>query len=687
MSLRKPLSVQQKMTGIIFLVSTFVLVLTSLQFVFFELQRMKTIARDDIRSMAGLISANARFPVTVKNYTRAESIIGSLSDRDDVVSSYLLLPNGRAVASYSRSQTSHARIDSAEELKFLKIEALQIEEGVDLGTEMFWQEGDRLAYFMPITFEGSHVGYNYLSMELVDLRKHQLHLALGWLLAMGAAMLITYYLSVRLQRHISQPVEQLVSRMAEIAREKRLIGFVPKDTDDEFKQLFHGFDEMMRALKERDQMLDRQRKNLETEVQVRTRELEAEKEKAEQATVSKSRFLANMSHEIRTPMIGVLGMADVLRQKKLADQDQQLVETIYQSGEALLTILNDILDFSKIEAGRLDLDSIPMDLTRLVEEVTHLMDVNAHAKGIELVLNVPAGLSVVMGDPSRIRQILLNLIGNAVKFTESGKVTVSLSTISHPSEEAYDCLFVVHDTGVGIPEDARSKIFDSFGQGDSSTTRKYGGTGLGLAITKELVHMMNGQITVTSKPGKGSTFSVHLPLPFATQSELALFTQDQATPGQASLGQARRPESSALEPFVVVAPVAADGHRRILLAEDNPTTQNLLSILLQQMGIELMIVDNGQAAVDFLAKEKVDLIFMDCQMPQLDGFGATAQLRTQGLSTPIIALTAYAQAEDEQQCLAAGMNDFLSKPFRQSELRNILIKWLGADALTQASTP
>ncbi|MGK2943604.1 MAG: ATP-binding protein [Desulfuromonadales bacterium] len=662
------------MTAIIFLVSTFVLVLTTLQFVFFELKHSQDIAHDDINSLASLISANARFPMAIKDYAAVGSILDSLAARKNVVSAYLLWPNGKSVVGYSRSQNSHSRIDSSKELKFLQAEARQIAEGVQLGTDQLWQENGRLAYFVPITFEGSHVGYHYLSIELVDLYRHQISLVLGWFLVMGAAMLLTYLLSVRLQRYISGPVEQLVAQMKTISREKRLVDFPSKESNDEFSLLFHGFDEMIRALKDRDQRLERYRKNLELEVQIRTRALKAEKERAEQASVAKSRFLANMSHEIRTPMIGVLGMSDLLRQKDLTEQDQQLVETIYQSGEALLEIINDILDFSKVEAGRLVIESVPVDLVRLAEDVTRLMNVTAQCKGIEIVLETAVDLPHVLGDPVRIRQILLNLIGNAVKFTEVGKVTVSLSANSRQAQGLCDCLFVIQDTGVGIPVAAQSRIFDSFDQGDSSTTRKYGGTGLGLTIAKELTQLMGGQLTVESRPGEGSNFSVQLPLEICKQSELPLLATVQPA----------RPKPPAADSLIVSSSDTSKS-RRVLLAEDNPTTQSLLSILLQQMGIELEIVDNGQKAIDFLLNEQVDLILMDCHMPFLDGLEATAQLRAQGLSTPIVALTAYAREEDEQRCLGAGMNDFLSKPFRQAELRDILTRWLGADALSQNS--
>ncbi len=671
MSLRKPISVQKKMTGIIFLVSMLVMILTSGQFIFVELQQMKSVVRDDIVALSRLISANARFHLAVKDYGGVKNTIDSLTARKDVVTAYLLKPDGFSQVGYSRSQNSRARIDAAKELEFLKLETRQIEEGVQSGTEQLWQESDRLAYFMPITFEGSHVGYSYISMELTKLRKQELLLALGWLLSMGVAMLITYLLSARLQQHISRPVEQLVSRMAQVSREKRLVGFLPKETDDEFKQLFHGFDEMVRALKERDQLLEQHRKDLELEVKVRTRALEAEKERAEQATVAKSSFLANMSHEIRTPMIGVLGMADLLRQRPLKEQDLHLVKTIYRSGEALLTILNDLLDFSKIEAGHMSLDSVPFDAVRLTEDVTRLMELTAHDKGLDLTVSASVESTVVMGDPGRLRQVLLNLVGNAVKFTDSGSVSVSLEACDGPEEGECECLFVVRDTGVGIKDDVRSRIFDSFDQGDSSTTRMYGGTGLGLAITRELVQLMKGEIEVESKPGEGSVFSVRLPMTLSNQSELLLD----------SLPKSMLSNSDDEAP-VIASPVNLDGRRRVLLAEDNPTTQSLISILMQQMGLDLAIVDNGQAAIDYLEDKQVDLILMDCQMPILDGFKATAHLRAQGVTTPVVALTAYARAEDEEQCLDAGMNDFLSKPFRQNDLREVLFRWLGAEALS-----
>ncbi len=484
---------------------------------------------------------------------------------------------------------------------------------------------------------------------------------------MVIAILVTYLLSVRMQRHISGPVENLASQMQQISREKRLIGPIQHENEDEFGVLYTGFEEMIKALKERDRLLEQQRKNLELEVQLRTRAMEAEKEKAEQATLAKSSFLANMSHEIRTPMIGVLGMAELLRKRPLESRDKQMVESIYRSGEALLIILNDILDFSKIEAGQLKFDAIPVDLKQLTGEVVHLMAINAHAKGVALKVDTPDLMPAVIGDPGRIRQVLLNLVGNAIKFTDSGTVSVSLRASCNETADICNCLFDIHDTGAGIDPDVQDRIFDYFDQGDSSTTRRYGGTGLGLAIVKDLVRAMGGAVSLESAPGVGSTFSVCLPLTITDKT-----VQTRSLPNDHA-------ESGDLVPrSFEQSPCNATGRElHILLAEDNPTTQSLISILMEQMGFGLTIVDNGQAAVEFLEQEKVDLILMDCQMPHMDGFRATALLRAKGIETPVIALTAYARDEDEEQCLAAGMNDFLSKPFRQSEMRAMLQKWLG----------
>jgi len=663
---RKPLSLKRKMTGIIFLVSMLVLLLTSAQLVIFESKHIHDFAESDLSSLAKVISLGAALPMASGDHVRMQEILTALGTREDVVSAHLLSANGKPIVSYPILPAGKSGIDSSRLIELIESEKIHITGRRRSSVRKIWEENGRMSHFMPVVYENEVVGYSLLSLAMVGLHHDRFYLALSWILSVGLAIILTYWLSSRMQRYITKPIEQLASQMLQISKEKRLIGPVHHENADEFGVLFTGFDEMIKSLKERDKLLEQHRKDLEVEVQVRTRAMEAEKEKAEQATLAKSRFLANMSHEIRTPMIGVLGMAELLRKKPLESHDKQMVEAIYSSGEALLTILNDILDFSKIEAGQLKFDAIPVDLQQLTEEVVQMMTVNAQVKGVEVVLNMPDVMPTVIGDPGRIRQILLNLVGNAVKFTDIGKVSVSLRAVFDEAEELCHCVFDIEDTGPGIEPDIQDRIFDSFDQGDSSTTRRYGGTGLGLAIVKDLVQTMGGTIALESTPGHGSTFNVRLPLTVAAQSVSAQFLPEDQAGADVTAGEEMKQ-----------SPLGETGKGlRILLAEDNPTTQSLISIILEQMGYDLMIVDNGRTAIEYLEKEVVDLVLMDCQMPLMDGFKATEQLRAKGIETPVVALTAYARDEDEENCLAAGMNDFLSKPFRQSELRAILQEWL-----------
>jgi CheY-like chemotaxis protein len=361
-----------------------------------------------------------------------------------------------------------------------------------------------------------------------------------------------------------------------------------------------------------------------------------------------------MSHEIRTPMIGVLGMTDLLRSEPLTPRQRQLADTAHRSGEALLVILNDLLDFSKVEAGQLRLEALPFNPGGVATEVVDLFAEQAGSKGLELSLAIAAGVpDQVIGDPGRVRQIMLNLVGNAVKFTERGGISLSLA-----ADEAADrCVTLrisVRDSGIGLDEEARRRIFLPFDQGETSMSRRYGGTGLGLSIVRELALLMQGDVAVESTPGGGSCFTVTLRL--ALNPEMT----------------ARSAATSAAVPAIYTG---ASGSR-VLLVEDNPTTQELMRILLQMAGVTVTTADDGETALAMLAAETVDLIFMDCQMPQLDGLEATRRLRERGIRTPVVALTAHAYQDDAERCRAAGMDDFLAKPFRQQELWAVLAKWL-----------
>ena len=383
------------------------------------------------------------------------------------------------------------------------------------------------------------------------------------------------------------------------------------------------------------------------------------KEDAEAASQAKSEFLANMSHEIRTPMNGILGMSELgLKEQDVAQMRHQL-KRVNQSGRLLLGIINDILDFSKIEAGKLELDLQPFQLEQIRDELNSLFTSMAESKGLELrTLSEPEQIcsTYLFGDAHRLRQVLINLLGNALKFTDAGTVTLKIQQLEVTPED--DCVWIefrVTDTGSGICEEHQAKLFQAFTQADTSITRKHGGTGLGLVISQRLVQLMGGEkIRIQSQVGHGSTFYFALPFRLCTAEETAIFYQSQAQQNGAQK--------------------LLSG--RVLLVEDNAINQEVVSAHLRNFGVDFLLANNGQEAVEMTQQHSFDLVLMDIQMPLMDGYQATRLIRESDQDLPIIAVTAAAMVEDKNRALAAGMNDHLSKPIEPDQLYRLLSSYL-----------
>jgi signal transduction histidine kinase/CheY-like chemotaxis protein/HPt (histidine-containing phosphotransfer) domain-containing protein len=747
-----------------------------------------------LSSFAGVVGTNSVDALLFNDRTLARNTLGALKAKEEISRAILYDRKGKPFARYlapgELDAGADAPLDSQDEAGLAD---------ANLQGSRFWLPHMRL--YRPVMNSSVQIGVVMIEADLVAMWL-DIFKSLGVIgAAMCGSLLVSLVLAARFKRSIADPVTKLINAAQKVSASQNYTLRIAHQRTDELGTLIDSFNEMLAQIEGRGAALTHHRDELERQVSVRTEQLEKAKNAAEAASRAKSAFLATMSHEIRTPMNGVLGMAEMLLSTSLTETQRNYTKLVKRSGEHLLVIINDILDFSKIEAGKLTVEYINFNLWDLLEDIHTVYTPQAEGKGIALHFDIANDIPVaICGDPNRLRQVMANLLGNAIKFTEQGRIMAKVRVAGEDSQ-AVTLRFEVHDTGIGISREARSRIFEAFSQADDSTTRKYGGTGLGLAISKQLVELMGGSIGVDNALTQGSIFwftvsfdkrRVDPDAPgdhqhtieglrvlivdeqtssrVGLERHLAAWQVDTSSAATATealerLGEAVRagrpydaaildmelehtsglllastikadpatratrllvlsPERLAADPvqrreagvayqlikparaadlfaclatrprgatvpapqFMPPAPIPRPGARararRVLLAEDNPVNVEVAKAMLESLGLDAHCARNGEEALQAVRSGEYDAVLMDCQMPVMDGFAATAAIRRnerevgQARVLPIIAITANALQGDRESCLAAGMDDYLSKPFTQQQLAAVIGRWI-----------
>ena len=800
-------TISRKITRIVMLTCAAALVIMLALAIYIQGKALNNSLLDKTTTLARIIGSNSMTSVSNHDRFRAAKILRTLNQEPSVQIAYLINASGKIFAQFVNSNyaiNNGIAADKRFDSQYLQIVSRS-------GNSIHTSDNSSLSVYTPIFNNDQYVGCVYIQVSRDMVIYNILRFIMVTLISFGIILMLALIVSNRMKRLITMPLQQLLERMRIITSDKNYLPDSDLPTHNniaEIVELHSAFNNMLHEINRREIALEQYSHDLERQVAQRTSELSQKNQELQanvhslrlaraqalESSAAKSRFLANMSHEIRTPMIGVLGMAELLKDRIDDPEQQEMAALIHSNGEKLLKILNDILDIAKIEAGKLEIEHTPFNLLALLEQIMELFAATAAGKGLELNLITTPGMPCSLtGDDKRLHQILSNLLSNAIKFTQHGHITVTV----HVEQQGKNCTLnmQVRDSGIGLSDSAKKDIFEVFTQADSSTTRKYGGSGLGLAIVQQLIDLMQGSITVADASGGGTIFDATIPFTChgKTETTVEQFTAkaviasanddlrtmlaghlrhhginchccdscrellhhttaapqgreyifiDDALPGNIlelfnalqrddlrsivyitprckPLGDASKTtmgitailnkplypaailqilrqlagtktvpqqtvsSSSSVPAKTPEKPDAANScGGRVLLAEDNSTNQKLVSLILEQAGYSLTVVTNGVEALEVLRLQSFDIILMDCQMPVMDGFEATRIIR-RGSDIPIIALTAHGGEDSVAECIAAGMNTHLCKPYRREQLLQVVASYINATGCNQ----